>query len=180
MEFFESIWSWIIANRNTIWAFLTSGSFITAVTSIVMLLKQNKTVVANTSASKELNTVLKENKKLNEEVKELKNTVEVQNNKITEMVDSNDKLLVKTNAMLEVLGLAYNGIRDESTRTSIQNILTNAKYSDTATRADLIRRIEQLKADGQARQDALTETVESVKKTLSADNKKPSEVIIRG
>ena len=179
MEFFESIWAWIVANRNTIWAFLTSGSFITAVTSIVMLIKQNKQVVANTNASKELNAVLKENKELVKQVDSLTATVERLENKITDSVDSMDTLLTKENAMLEVLGLAYQGIRDEGKRTAIQNILTNAKYSDTATRANLIKQIEALKADGEARQEKLSEAVESVKKTLSVDTK-PSEVIIRG
>ena len=179
MEWFSNMWSWVVAHKDAIVTFVTSSSFLGFVTTIIMLIKQNKSVKANTNSSKELTTVLNENNAMRCEIQNIKNENAIMKNMLSDCIDTLDKVLTKQNATLEVQSLVYQSLRDEETRVAVQNVLTNAKYADTATRAMLIKEIDELKKKAEDEKTQIVESANKIKKTLASE-KKASEVIIRG
>ena len=172
MEWITNIWAWIVAHKDGIVTFVTSSSFIGFVTTILMLIKQGRSVKANTGTSKELTVALKDNKELAEKVETLKSANETLGNKVADMTDALDKMLTKVNAQLEVQSIAYNAqLKDDKVRTAVNNVLTNAKYAETATRAALITKIEELESGAAKVQEQISETAKEVKKTLTAEDK---------
>ena len=84
---------------------------------------------------------------LNDFVSGVAERVEKVNNTVISVVNSTDVLITKVNAMLDVQSLVYQTIKDEATRTAVNNILTNAKYAVTAQRAELIKELNALKEE---------------------------------
>lgn len=170
MEFFEQIWAWISTNYKGVLTFLTSSGLISGIGSLLLVLRNKKETKENTLETKKLSTLLNENKELNERVKTLEN-------KCNDLVDASDKQMIKLNAMLEVMSLVYNSLRDENTRKTVQAVLTNAKYNETATRASLLEKVRALEKDGKDRQEQVEKTAEEIKKTLAVTEK---SVVVRG
>ncbi len=179
MEWLANMWSWVVAHKDAIVTFVTSSSFIGFITTIIMLVKQSKTVKSSTVSSNELTVVMRENNAMNKQIDEIKTENEIMKNMLSDVIDALDKLTTKQNATLEVQSLVYQSLRDEGARVAVQNILTNAKYADTATRASLIKEIEILKAKAEEEKTQIVETANKIKKTLASEKKK-SDILIRG
>lgn len=179
MEWFTNIWAWIVAHKDAIVVFFTSSSFVSLVAAIIGLIRQHKAIKANTATGTELTAALDKARQLTATVEKLKSENAILNNKVTDLGDSADRTLEKVNAMLEVQSIVYGySIKDEKTRIAVANILTNAKYNETATRAALIAKIEEMEQSAASMQDEIGKTARSVKKTLTAEEK--PEVLIRG
>lgn len=179
MEWLANMWSWVVTHKDAIVTFVTSSSFIGFITTIIMLVKQSKTVKLSTVSSNELTVVMRENNAMRKQIDEIKSENEVVKNMLSDAIDALDKLTTKQNATLEVQSLVYQSLRDEGARVAVQNILTNAKYADTATRASLIKEIENLKAKAEEEKTQIVETANKIKKTLASEKKK-SDIVIRG
>lgn len=172
MEFFSNIWAGILENKDKIILFLTSSQFIGFLTAIVALYKSNKNTKANTKSANDLNDALIANTK-NCEDSELaaNNTAEIKMflskmdekfNELETKLDSKlDAHTAKMNAIIEVQSIVYSTIKDEKVRSTVNNLLTNAKYSETATRAELKLQIESLKNEVAEKAAALAEFVNS-------------------
>lgn len=95
-----------------------------------------------------------DNKALQEE-----NTV-----RYTEIQNSLDSLLNKVNALVETESVKSQTIKDETIRTTVGNVLTNAKYNETQTRARLLETIAALKKKVE---ENTTANNEEIAKTLA-------------
>ena len=157
IEFFQNIGQWIMIHKDEIVVFLTSSQFIALAANIASWVKTNKKTKENTTSTNALTAALGKNETLNTRSEEIKNdTTEIialqktlsdfcsaMDNKITGTLGSLGK---KLNAMLEVQSIVYSTIKDEKIRSTVNSILTNAKYTETATRAELQRQVEELRA----------------------------------
>ena len=190
MEWLRNIGNWFIENKDTIVVTLTGIATSGAGVNLWQFFKSRKVVKDNTANSKALTDALKENStlktavtSLNDFVSGVAERVEKVNNTVVSVVNSTDVLITKVNAMLDVQSLVYQTIKDEATRTAVNNILTNAKYAVTAQRAELIKELNALKeetakqnAENNARvEEAVAKAVNIVEAT-DVENK----TVIRG
>ena len=175
MEWLQNVNNWFEENWPNILAILQSGTVVGIVTAIVAIIKMFGKIKTNTNNSKLLNGALGVNSDINakltsavealkSENTQLKQTVSVLTTKLNDVVDSDDKLLVKVNAILEVQSLVYQTVKNEDTRTAVMNILSNAKYSETSTRQALLDKIETLQNEVKEITDATTQKLEEVVK----------------
>lgn len=180
MEFFSNLWAWIVAYKDAIVTFVTSSSFIGFVTTIIMLVRQWKAVKANTGSTKELKVSLAENKRLMAEMDAIKTEMEEIKNESNNIMDAASTLLTKQNATLEVLNVVYNhSIKDEKTRTTVNALLTNAKFAETEARAAILKEVEDLRAQLAQGQAVAEKSVAKVKKIVNVANEQPA-VVLRG
>ena len=152
MEFFQNIWKWLTDNSDKILAFLTSAQFIALVTIIINAIKQHKVIKANTISSNELTSELKSNKttkttlnSINTEVADLKVRVGNIEDTLKENNSSLELTLSKLNAMLDVQGIVYSTIKDDTVRKTVSNIILDAKYTDTGVKAKIQNELAELK-----------------------------------
>lgn len=175
MEWLQNVNNWFEENWPNILAILQSGTVVGIVTAIVAIIKMFGKIKTNTNNSKLLNGALGVNSDINakltsavealkSENTQLKQTVSVLTTKLNDVVDSDDKLLVKVNAILEVQSLVYQTVKNEDTRTAVMNILSNAKYSETSTRQALLDKIETLQNEVKEITEATTQKLEEVVK----------------
>lgn len=155
-EFFGNVGNWFIENKDTILLWLqglcTSGT----VGVIINLILTNRKVKANTVSNADLLQALPivgESKKSMDELVERIDKLEADNRALqeqntiryTEIQNSLDSLLNKVNALVETESVKSQTIKDETIRTTVGNVLTNAKYNETQTRARLLETIATLK-----------------------------------
>ena len=180
-EFILSLGQWVSENWKTIFATLTSGSFITGVCAIWSLRKQNNSVKANTDSTNELNESLKSNENVKKSIddntiaiKGLENEVKEYTSDLQSLRDDYalvkaefEKVSSKLSSVLEVMSIVYSTLKDETIRTAVNNIIINAKYSETATRVELEKQVEELKLkveeDTELLKAKVNEKVEQVK-----------------
>lgn len=155
-EFFANVGNWFIENKDAILLWLqglcTSGT----VGVIINLILTNRKVKANTVSNADLLQALPivgESKKSMDELVERIDKLEADNKELqeqntvryTEIQNSLDSLLNKINALVETESVKSQTIKDETIRTTVGNVLTNAKYNETQTRARLLETIATLK-----------------------------------
>lgn len=156
VEFFQSIYRWLAEHKDQIIAFLTSTNFAGIVSMIVITIKQTKATKIGTLSMNNLIAPLKEVNALATRVGDAADTsntiltnIATLQNKITDITNNITKTLdvvqYKVNSMLEVQSLVYSTIKDDNIRANVANILTTAKLSEDATRAELEKQIEELK-----------------------------------
>ena len=175
MEWLQNVNNWFEENWPSILAILQSGTVVGIGTAIVAIIKMFGKIKTNTHNSKLLNGALGVNSDINakltsavealkSENTQLKQTVSVLTTKLNDVVDSDDKLLVKVNAILEVQSLVYQTVKNEDTRTAVMNILSNAKYSETSTRQALLDKIETLQNEVKEITETTTQKLDEVVK----------------
>lgn len=155
-EFFGNIGNWFIENKDAILLWLqglcTSGT----VGVIINLILTNRKVKANTVSNADLLQALPivgESKQSMDALVERIDKLETDNRELqeqntiryTEIQNSLDSLLNKVNALVETESVKSQTIKDETIRTTVGNVLTNAKYNETQTRARLLETIATLK-----------------------------------
>lgn len=167
-EFFVSIVNWFAINKDGIIAFLTSSNVVGFVTAIVLLVRQIRASKDNTRATGILTESMKLNNELGGTVTETQIGVKkvlLENQALKQKLleqtknleDFKDAIFTKINAMMDVQSIVYATIKDEKTRVNVMNLLTNAKFAENKTRAELEAEVESLR-------DALATKVEDVKK----------------
>lgn len=188
IEFFQNIGQWVMIHKDEIVVFLTSSQFIALTANIVSWIKTNKKTKENTTSTNALTVALGKNDTLNTRSEEIKNdTTEIiaLQKTLSDFCSSMDNKMVSTmgllaeklNAMLEVQSIVYSTIKDEKVRSTVNSILTNAKYAETATRAELQRQVEELRAMVASKTSELNavvnKTVQDVVAVVAGD--KPEE-----
>lgn len=172
VEWFQSIWTWFVTHKDEIVIFFTSTNFVSFVSAIALLIRQIRATKRSTSTVNSLSDTLNTANKLagdvsgisitlNEtvhELPELKQQVAALQKKTDETLET---LTSKVNAILDVQAIVYSGMKDDTARKNIANIVTTAKLSENAVRADLEKQIEDLKSK---LADKVKETVEEVDK----------------
>lgn len=189
MTWLENIRQWLIDNQTEILAVLTFIQSSGLIGIIVGFVKSIKKIKDNTDNTKKLNTSIESVDALKEEIVKLQDVntkliekcehLENQNNDIQNSVDT---LLTKVDAMIEVQSVVYTTIKDDKTRATVNNLLTNAKYAVTAQRAKLLEELDNLRKQVKEYSDkaaALVEhTVNKAQSIVKADDKETSEEVV--
>lgn len=156
MEFVKSCWQWVTENYKEVFAVLTSAQFVSLIVAIITVLKTAKKTDDNVTASETLNKTLAGTNEGLSKVDNIDMKIESANAELAKLEKSFETykaaeaervetLLTKVNAMLEVQSVVYSTIKDDVVRNSVNNLLINAKYAETATRAKLKQEVEELK-----------------------------------
>ena len=181
IEFFKSIGTWIVENKDSIVAVLMSSQFIAFVTMLFNLIKSKKGTTQNTEVSKKLIVKLDElNEKL-EEFNEIKSTVseliKVTNNIEIELSKSNSNtelVISKLNAQLDAQCTVWSTIKDDKLRELVTNIVTNAKYLETSDVSNLRKQLIELEQKLSEQADNIkkdvADTVKQVNKTVKSND----------
>lgn len=174
MEFFQNIWAWFVNNKDSIFAIVSSAEFVALVSAIIGLTKSRKGMTENSTLNKELKAILKETREENTELKKENEKIKVSLEKVLENTET---VLTKTSATVEALSVVYSSsIKNPETRDTVTNILTNAKFAETKTRAELVKALEELQIKNEIQVEEAKKTVEKAKKTLSVSD----NTVLRG
>ena len=178
VEWFQNMWQWVVEHKDQIVIFFTSGNFVGFIANIILLFKALKGVNNNTSSTNTLNSTIVENKKFTEKFNEINDKLNELTKLANTMEQLEESLLNKLGAMLEVQSLVYATIKDEPTRVAVLNILANAKYTETAQRAQLIKQLEELKSQLTSKNaEVIEDAVSTVNKAEElVNNTKPTVV----
>ena len=167
MTWLENIGKWFVENKETILAVLTAIQSSGLIGFIAWAVKSTKQVKLNTKTTETLNKSIICVDGLNGEVTEMKDVnktliekCEYLENQMNDLQNSMDILITKVDAMIEVQSVVYTTIKDDKTRATVNNLLTNAKYAVTEQRKKLIDELEALRQQIKAQADAQKQLVE--------------------
>ena len=167
MTWLENIGKWFVENKETILAVLTAIQSSGLVGFIAWAVKSTKQVKLNTKTTETLNKSITCVDGLNGEVAEMKDVNKVLiekcdylENQMNDLENSMDILITKIDAIIEVQSVVYTTIKDDKTRATVNNLLTNAKYAVTEQRKKLIDELEELRQQIKAQADAQKQLVE--------------------
>ena len=169
-EFFGNLGNWFIENKDAIILWLQGiglGGIVGAIANIVVAVKRIKANTLSTNNLLEAMPIVGETKQSVDALVEHIDKLEAENKalqeentvRFTEIQNSLDSILVKVNALVETESVKSQTIKDETIRTTVGNVLTNAKYNETQTRAKLLEMIAALKQKMQEKNAADTEEV---------------------
>lgn len=167
MTWLENIGKWFVENKETILAVLTAIQSSGLVGFIAWAVKSTKQVKLNTKTTETLNKSITCVDSLNGEVTEMKDVnktliekCDYLENQMNDLENSIDILLTKIDAIIEVQSVVYTTIKDDKTRATVNNLLTNAKYAVTEQRKKLIDELESLRQQIKAQAEAQKQLVE--------------------
>lgn len=190
MNWLENIGKWFIENQETILAVLTAIQSSGLVGFIAWAVKSTKQVKLNTKTTEALNNSISCVDSLNGEVvglkdvnKELIEKCEYLENQMNDLQNSMDILLTKVDAIIEVQSVVYTTIKDDKTRATVNNLLTNAKYAVTEQRKKLIEELEalreQIKTQAEAQKQLVEHAVNKAQSIVKVEDKPEEEVVVR-
>lgn len=184
MEFFENIWNWVVSNKDSIFAVVSSAEFVAVAGLVVSLIKGKKKTTENTMASKELTKAIAEQKETNKtlkvEMEEMKKENAELNAEIKRSAENTEATLTKVTAVVNALSVVYNNsIKNPETRETVDNILTNAKFAETKTRADLIKAMDELSKKAEQQAEEAKKLAEKTKESITNTGAK-STTVLRG
>lgn len=167
MTWLENIGKWFVENKETILAVLTAIQSSGLIGFIAWAVKSTKQVKLNTKTTETLNKSITCVDGLNGEVAEMKDVnktliekCDYLENQMNDLQNSMDILITKVDAIIEVQSVVYTTIKDDKTRATVNNLLTNAKYAVTEQRKKLIDELEALRQQIKAQADAQKQLVE--------------------
>ena len=167
MTWLENIGKWFVENKETILAVLTAIQSSGLIGFIAWAVKSTKQVKLNTKTTETLNKSITCVDGLNGEVAEMKDVnktliekCDYLENQMNDLQNSMDILITKVDAIIEVQSVVYTTIKDDKTRATVNNLLTNAKYAVTEQRKKLIEELEELRQQIKAQADAQKQLVE--------------------
>lgn len=167
MTWLENIGKWFVENKETILAVLTAIQSSGLIGFIAWAVKSTKQVKLNTKTTETLNKSITCVDGLNGEVAEMKDVnkvliekCEYLENQMNDLENSMDILITKIDAIIEVQSVVYTTIKDDKTRATVNNLLTNAKYAVTEQRKKLIEELEALRQQIKAQAEAQKQLVE--------------------
>ena len=190
MNWLENIGKWFIDNQETILAVLTAIQSSGLIGFIAWAVKSTKQVKLNTKMTEVLNNSISCVDSLNGEVvglkdvnKELIEKCEYLENQMNDLQNSMDILLTKVDAIIEVQSVVYTTIKDDKTRATVNNLLTNAKYAVTEQRKKLIEELEalreQIKTQAEAQKQLVEHAVNKAQSIVKVEDKPEEEVVVR-
>lgn len=167
MTWLENVGKWFVENKETILAVLTAIQSSGLIGFIAWAVKSTKQVKLNTKTTETLNKSITCVDGLNGEVAEMKDVnkaliekCDYLENQMNDLQNSMDILLTKVDAMIEVQSVVYTTIKDDKTRATVNNLLTNAKYAVTEQRKKLIDELEALRQQIKTQAEAQKQLVE--------------------
>ena len=189
MTWLENIGKWFVENKETILAVLTAIQSSGLIGFIAWAVKSTKQVKLNTKTTETLNKSITCVDGLNGEVTEMKDVnktlvekCEYLENQMNDLQNSMDILLTKVDAMIEVQSVVYTTIKDDKTRATVNNLLTNAKYAVTEQRKKLIDELEalrqQIKAQADAQKQLVEHAVNKAQSIVKVEDKPAEEQVV--
>ena len=189
MTWLENIGKWFVENKETILAVLTAIQSSGLVGFIAWAVKSTKQVKLNTKTTETLNKSITCVDGLNSEVTEMKGVnktliekCEYLENQMNDLQNSMDILLTKVDAMIEVQSVVYTTIKDDKTRATVNNLLTNAKYAVTEQRKKLIDELEalrqQIKTQADAQKQLVEHAVNKAQSIVKVEDKPAEEQVV--
>ena len=189
MTWLENIGKWFVENKETILAVLTAIQSSGLVGFIAWAVKSTKQVKLNTKTTETLNKSITCVDGLNGEVTEMKDVnkkliekCEYLENQMNDLQNSMDILLTKVDAMIEVQSVVYTTIKDNKTRATVNNLLTNAKYAVTEQRKKLIDELEalrqQIKTQAEAQKQLVEHAVNKAQSIVKVEDKPAEEQVV--
>ena len=193
MEFINSCIRWVAENYKAILMAVTSTQFISLVSAIVLLVKSLRAGKDNTASTKALNETMEKTNGMSVTVDDINaNVTLLQGDNLTikeelkrfetEQKEYLDNLTTKLNAILEVQSVVYSTIKNEDIRNTVNALLVNAKYAETANRAKLRKEIDDLKAKVASQVTEVQATVEKasdVVKNIVSPKAESTDNIVR-
>lgn len=150
IEFFKNIFAFVV---DHIQGLSLTASIVLIVLIISVTIIVGVTYKRKFKGSTDLSTLQKENAELKSELAELK--------------EQSGLTLKKTNALIEALITVYgNGLKDESTRKTVLNVLQNGYYAETSKLTDIINELSTLKDKAKASAATVIDKAEDVVKTV--------------
>ena len=189
MTWLENIGKWFVENKETILAVLTAIQSSGLIGFIAWAVKSTKQVKLNTKTTETLNNSITCVDGLNGEVAEMKDVnktliekCEYLENQMNDLQNSMDILLTKVDAMIEVQSVVYTTIKDDKTRATVNNLLTNAKYAVTEQRKKLIDELEalrqQIKTQAEAQKQLVEHAVNKAQSIVKVEDKPAEEQVV--
>ena len=189
MTWLENIGKWFVENKETILAVLTAIQSSGLIGFIAWAVKSTKQVKLNTKTTETLNKSITCVDSLNGEVTEMKDVnktliekCEYLENQMNDLQNSMDILLTKVDAMIEVQSVVYTTIKDDKTRATVNNLLTNAKYAVTEQRKKLIDELEalrqQIKTQAEAQKQLVEHAVNKAQSIVKVEYKPAEEQVV--
>ena len=189
MTWLENIGKWFVENKETILAVLTAIQSSGLIGFIAWAVKSTKQVKLNTQTTETLNKSITCVDSLNGEVTEMKDVnktliekCEYLENQMNDLENSMDILLTKVDAMIEVQSVVYTTIKDDKTRATVNNLLTNAKYAVTEQRKKLIDELEslrqQIKTQAEAQKQLVEHAVNKAQSIVKVEDKPAEEQVV--
>lgn len=189
MTWLENIGKWFVENKETILAVLTAIQSSGLIGFIAWAVKSTKQVKLNTKTTETLNKSITCVDGLNVEVAEMKDVnkaliekCEYLENQMNDLQNSMDILLTKVDAMIEVQSVVYTTIKDDKTRATVNNLLTNAKYAVTEQRKKLIDELEslrqQIKTQAEAQKQLVEHAVNKAQSIVKVEDKPAEEQVV--
>ena len=190
MNWLENIGKWFIDNQETILAVLTAIQSSGLIGFIAWAVKSTKQVKLNTKTTEVLNNSISCVDSLNGEVAEMKDAnkaliekCDYLENQMNDLENSMDILITKIDAIIEVQSVVYTTIKDDKTRATVNNLLTNAKYAVTEQRKKLIEELEalreQIKTQAEAQKQLVEHAVNKAQSIVKVEDKPEEEVVVR-
>ena len=189
MTWLENIGKWFVENKETILAVLTAIQSSGLIGFIAWAVKSTKQVKLNTKTTETLNKSITCVDGLNVEVTEMKDVnktliekCEYLENQMNDLQNSMDILLTKVDAIIEVQSVVYTTIKDDKTRATVNNLLTNAKYAVTEQRKKLIDELEslrqQIKTQAEAQKQLVEHAVNKAQSIVKVEDKPAEEQVV--
>ena len=189
MTWLENIGKWFVENKETILAVLTAIQSSGLVGFIAWAVKSTKQVKLNTKTTETLNKSITCVDGLNGEVAEMKDVnktliekCEYLENQMNDLENSMDILITKIDAIIEVQSVVYTTIKDDKTRATVNNLLTNAKYAVTEQRKKLIDELEalrqQIKTQAEAQKQLVEHAVNKAQSIVKVEDKPAEEQVV--
>lgn len=189
MTWLENIGKWFVENKETILAVLTAIQSSGLIGFIAWAVKSTKQVKLNTKTTETLNKSITCVDSLNGEVTEMKDVnktliekCDYLENQMNDLQNSMDILLTKVDAMIEVQSVVYTTIKDDKTRATVNNLLTNAKYAVTEQRKKLIDELEslrqQIKTQAEAQKQLVEHAVNKAQSIVKVEDKPAEEQVV--
>ena len=189
MTWLENIGKWFVENKETILAVLTAIQSSGLIGFIAWAVKSTKQVKLNTKTTETLNNSIACVDGLNGEVAEMKDVnktliekCEYLENQMNDLQNSMDILLTKVDAIIEVQSVVYTTIKDDKTRATVNNLLTNAKYAVTEQRKKLIDELEalrqQIKTQAEAQKQLVEHAVNKAQSIVKVEDKPAEEQVV--
>ena len=189
MTWLENIGKWFVENKETILAVLTAIQSSGLIGFIAWAVKSTKQVKLNTKTTETLNKSITCVDSLNGEVTEMKDVnktliekCEYLENQMNDLQNSMDILITKVDAIIEVQSVVYTTIKDDKTRATVNNLLTNAKYAVTEQRKKLLDELEalrqQIKTQAEAQKQLVEHAVNKAQSIVKVEDKPAEEQVV--
>ena len=189
MTWLENIGKWFVENKETILAVLTAIQSSGLIGFIAWAVKSTKQVKLNTKTTETLNKSITCVDGLNGEVAEMKDVnktliekCDYLENQMNDLENSMDILITKIDAIIEVQSVVYTTIKDDKTRATVNNLLTNAKYAVTEQRKKLIDELEalrqQIKTQAEAQKQLVEHAVNKAQSIVKVEDKPAEEQVV--